>query len=77
MSFYSKSPLLLNEKRNLGNGVNIAGFEYGIYWLKKLLQYIQISTVRGSGAIEKYEVGYDNQGLYTLDIKKKNSKTTT
>lgn len=60
MSFYSKSPLLLNENRNLGNGVNIAGFENGIpvYWLKKLLQYM--ITVRGSGAIEKYEVGYDN-----------------
>lgn len=54
MRFYSKSPLLLNENRNLGNGVNIAGFKNGIpvYWLKKLL--------RGSGAIEKYEVGYDN-----------------
>lgn len=34
-------------------------------------------TVRGSGAIEKYELGYDNEGLYTLDIKKNNSKTTT
>lgn len=43
MSFYSKSPLLLNENRNLGNGVNIAGFENGIYWLKKLLQYRKIS----------------------------------
>lgn len=37
MSFYFKSFLLLNEKRNLGNGVNIVGFENGIYWLKKLL----------------------------------------
>lgn len=27
-------------------------------------------TVRGSGANEKYELGCDNYGLYTLDIKK-------
>lgn len=30
MSFYFKSFLLLNENRNLGNGVNIVGFKNGI-----------------------------------------------